>query len=183
MRKIPTIFLRDLDNKSRITRNPHPDCDWVFRGEGLPTRKYDGTCVLIQDGQCFKRREVRPGKKAPADFIEVQVDRETGKRIGWVPVRMGDPNDRYYFEALDRIGTPPDGTYELCGPKVQGNPEGFDEHVLVPHGRDILADCPRTFDELREWLADMDIEGIVFWHPDGRKGKIKKRDFGLPRVP
>jgi hypothetical protein len=42
-------------------------------------------------------------------------------------------------------------------------------------------DAPRTFNELREWLSGMDIEGIVFHHPDGRMAKIKKRDFGIRR--
>ena len=42
--------------------------------------------------------------------------------------------------------------------------------------------APRSFNELREWLKDRDIEGIVFHHPDGRMGKIKKRDFGQKRA-
>lgn len=74
----------------------------------------------------------------------------------------------------------PDGIYELCGPKVQGNAEKFERHVLIPHGREVL-DAPRTYDELKAWLADKDIEGIVWHHPDGRMVKIKKRDFGLKR--
>ena len=42
-------------------------------------------------------------------------------------------------------------------------------------------DVPRTFDGLREWLHDRDIEGLVFHHPDGRMAKIKLRDFGMKR--
>jgi hypothetical protein len=38
--------------------------------------------------------------------------------------------------------------------------------------------CPEG---LREFLAAHDVEGVVFHHPDGRKAKIKKRDFGLKR--
>jgi hypothetical protein len=30
--------------------------------------------------------------------------------------------------------------------------------------------------------AGQDMEGIVFHHPDGRKAKIKKRDFGQKRA-
>jgi hypothetical protein len=76
----------------------------------------------------------------------------------------------------------PDGTYELVGPKIQGNAEGFVEHVLVSHDlTGMYPDAPRTFNELREWLSGMDIEGIVFHHPDGRMAKIKKRDFGIRR--
>lgn len=76
---------------------------------------------------------------------------------------------------------PPDGTYELCGPKIDGNPEGFPEHVLIRHGHTELPQAPRTFDGLRAWLAERDIEGIVFHHADGRMCKIKTKDFGLKR--
>ena len=74
-----------------------------------------------------------------------------------------------------------DGTYELCGPKVQGNPERYDHHLLVRHGSEVLADAPRTFLALGHYLADNDIEGIVWHHPDGRMVKIKGKDFGLRR--
>lgn len=179
MKKIPTIFKRNPENMREILREPHPDCLWVFNGEGVATRKYDGTCVAIINGQYLKRREVKKGKKIPVGFIEVMHDPNTGKRVGWVPVRVDDPQDKWHMEAFDNQ---PDGTYELCGPKVQGNPEKFDSHVLVPHLKaEIYEDCPRDYDGLKNWFADKDIEGIVFHHPDGRMAKIKKRDFGLRR--
>ena len=78
-------------------------------------------------------------------------------------------------------GVIPDGTYEACGPKIATrlglNTEGFDRHVLIPHGKDVLEDCPRTFGPLMEYLRDKSIEGIVWHHPDGRMVKIKKPDF------
>jgi len=36
---------------------------------------------------------------------------------------------------------------------------------------------------LRDWIKPLDIEGLVFHHPDGRMAKIKKRDFGFRRKP
>jgi len=42
-------------------------------------------------------------------------------------------------------------------------------------------EAPRTFNELKEWFKDQDIEGIVWHHPDGRMIKLKKRDFGYKR--
>ena len=79
---------------------------------------------------------------------------------------------------------PENGTYELVGPKIQGNPERFDLYEFVRHSTaPIFYDAPRTFDGLREWLSRRDIEGIVWHHPDGRMAKIKKRDFGLERIP
>ena len=182
MRKIPTMFKRNPENMRYILNEPHPDCLWVFNGEGIATRKYDGTCVAIIEGSYFKRREVKKGKNAPDNFIEVMYDLNTGKRVGWVPVSNTDPQDKYHREAYDKLINKLDGTYELCGPKVQGNPERFEDHVLIPHAEtEVFKDCPREFADLKEWFVGKDIEGIVFHHPDGRMAKIKKRDFGLTR--
>lgn len=189
MKKIPTIFERDWNgDRSRVIDKMHPDCEWVFAGEGVATRKLDGTCCLIRGGKLFKRRELRQTDNSPVGFEQVDHDNETGKTVGWLPVGDG-PEDRWHREAfadLTRLGQPPlEGTYELIGPKIQGNPERVKEHVLVPHAicekydQSIL----RTFDGLRDFLAAKDVEGLVFHHPDGRMGKIKLRDFGLKRTP
>lgn len=181
MKKIPTIFDRDWDgNRSRIINKPHPDCDWVFRGEGVVTRKIDGSCCMVRDGALFKRRELKKGEREPVGFEMVDFDEETGKTIGWIPVTE-DPSDRWHREAFSPELA--DGTYELVGPKVQGNPEGYERHTLVRHDALIMTDQPpsREFEALASWLAGKDIEGIVFHHPDGRMGKIKLRDFGLRR--
>ena len=73
------------------------------------------------------------------------------------------------------------GTYELCGPKINGNPEGFSRHILVTHGSQHLVDVPRDFEGLRAWLADAQFEGIVWWSnimdPDAPMAKLKRRDF------
>ena len=47
----------------------------------------------------------------------------------------------------------------------------------MPHGALVIPDCPRTFGELREYLRPLDIEGIVFHHPQGMMAKIKKTDL------
>lgn len=128
----------------------------------------------------YKRREVKGGKPDPIDFELAEHDETTGKRIGWVPVGDG-PEDKAFREAWERINNPEDGTYELLGPKVQGNPEKRPHHELIWHGHMDAEDAPRTFDELAKWLDGLDIEGLVWHHPDGRMAKIKLRDFGLKR--
>lgn len=178
MRKIPTIFVRDPEDRSKLLPIYTPGCEWVFAGEGVATRKYDGTCCKVEGGVLFKRREIKPGQGIPPEFTEEQLDTNTGKRVGWMPVNCNDKQDRYHCEAFSGQ---PDGTYELVGPKVQGNPEKYDKHVLVSHkDAEVFPDCPRDF-SIPEWLRDKDIEGVVFHHPDGRMAKIKKRDFGMPR--
>lgn len=183
MRKIPTIFDRDWDgDRSRVLNVVNGACDWVFAGEGRATRKMDGTSCLIRDGKLYKRRELRKGEKEPPSFEVADVDLETGKIVGWVPVGDG-PEDRWHREAFEAT-KPEDGTYELVGPKIQGNPEKFKDHGLVSHRSVFLTydDVPRDFEGLKSWLAGRDIEGLVFQHPDGRMAKIKLRDFGLKRT-
>lgn len=66
MKKIPTIFERDWNgDRSRVTRVPNPACQWVFDGEGVATRKYDGACCMVRDGKLYKRRELGPKQSAP----------------------------------------------------------------------------------------------------------------------
>lgn len=183
MRKIPSLYQRNYDGDRLVRDEVVPGAEWVLAGEGVATRKYDGTCCLVRDGVLYKRLDVKPGKTAPPDFELEQHDPTTGKSFGWVPVGEG-PEDRWHREAMGAPDdTHPDGTYELVGPKIQGNPERFGTHTLVAHDyADDLLDAPRDFDGLRSYLADHDIEGIVWHHPDGRMVKIKAKDFGLRRV-
>lgn len=177
MQKIPTLFVRDPENMSRVLPKVNPDCQWVIDGEGEATLKYDGACCMVQDGKLYKRRELKRGDKWPDDFEPAtDVDPNTGKVQGWVPVGEG-PEDRWFREAFSP--DMPNGTYELCGPKVQGNPHGYERHVLIPHGEQSCPHCPREFYKLRDFFAANVMEGVVWHHPDGRMAKIKRRDFGF----
>lgn len=181
MKKIPTMFERDWGgDRSRVVDQVHPGCEWVLAGEGIATRKLDGTCCMVRDGKLFKRRELRASDKPPPLFEQADYDPETEKTVGWVPCDIG-PEDKWHLSAFEAEPSLPDGTYELVGPKIQGNPEGWSSHQLIAHGSIRGEDVPRTFEGLRDWLADRDIEGIVFHHPDGRMAKIKLRDFGHKR--
>lgn len=202
MRKIPTLFVRDPDDMRYVTREVHPDCKWVIDGEGEATWKYDGTCValLYTDGQqahtepplsgpsvetvelrWLARREVKPGKAPPPNFIPVEHDEVTGKTVGWEPVEQSS-FAKFHAEAVREAqnGVWPVGTYELIGPKINGNPEGADVHSLWLHAAADAVDAPRDFDGLAEFLAAFVGEGIVWHHPDGRMAKLKRRDF--PKV-
>lgn len=186
MKKIPTLFVRDMTTKL-VTPDVTPGCEWVTEGRGVATEKIDGTACLVRDGKLYKRYDAKHGKTPPADFEPAQdaPDPNTGHWPGWVPV--GDrPEDKYHREAWTETwnytdgNTLRDGTYELMGPKIQGNSYNLDEYQLWRHGDIVLVDAPCTYDELKEYLFDNHIEGIVWHHPDGRKAKLKRRDFGLP---
>jgi hypothetical protein len=183
MQKIISLFQRNYDGDRLVRDEVVPGAEWVIAGEGVATRKWDGTCCMIRDGKLYKRYDAKKGKTPPAGFEPAQEpDPVTGHHPGWLPV--GDaPDERWHREAFDNMETITDGTYELVGPKINGNPEGFEKHWLISHGSDAWRDCPRQFDAIREWIKAWNIEGIVWHHPDGRMVKIKKKDFGLPRKP
>lgn len=177
MKKIPTIFFRDEQDRKYVTDQINPECQWVFNGEGVATIKYDGTCLMFDGENWFARREVKAGGTLPDDFIEVNYDDITGKTIGWVPIETSSYH-KYFQEAYDPE-YPYRGTYELCGPKVNGNPEGFTQHVLVPHGWDEVVIEDRSYEGIRNFILnnlDSHHEGIVFWNGD-KRAKIKRRDF------
>lgn len=185
MKKIPTLFKRDFSLPGNpITAEYNDGTEWVLAGEGVATRKYDGTSVLIRGGKMYKRYEVKEGREEPYGFELADYDKTTGKKMGWIEVGNGS-EDKWYREAsvglTDGLAMA-DGTYELVGPKVQGNPEGYKSHYLVAHETaQAFTDVPTEFESLKRWLESKDIEGIVWHHPDGRMVKIKKKDFRLKR--
>jgi Family of unknown function (DUF5565) len=184
MKKTPTAFERDWDgDRSRVVDQPHVDCGWVFAGEGTATRKIDGTCCMVRGGKLYKRRELRKDETAPPLFEVADYDDETGKTVGWIPCDIG-PEDKWHMQAFEAQPGLPDGTYELVGPKTQGNPEHYEKQTLVGHNDESLVfnpQPPRDFEALRNWMTGRDIEGIVWHHSDGRTAKLKLRDFGLKR--
>jgi hypothetical protein len=185
MQKIPTLFLRN-DADHRICNEYNPPALWVRDGEGVATIKFDGTACLLRDGILYKRYDAKKGRTPPPDFLPAQEspDVVTGHWPGWVPVH-DTPENTWYSEAVASSrpdGGWIDGTYELCGPKVQGNPEGFPYHVLIPHGKHHLTGIltpPRDFIGLRAYLINHPMEGIVWHRGNGNMAKIKAKDFGL----
>lgn len=189
MQKVPTLFVRNPEDRRHVLNEVTPGCEWVLAGEGRATRKYDGTCVRLDAaGAWWARREVKPGKSAPAGYQVVQRDEVTGKAVGWEPMAQSG-FAAFHAEALDAAEDCEDpwspwpvGTYELIGPKINGNPERYDTHWLIAHEHaSPLAVLPLTFEGIREslqtWHRLDRIEGVVWHHPDGRTAKLKARDF------
>jgi hypothetical protein len=46
---MPCLFVRDFTDKRnpKISTDVTPGCEWVMAGEGVATRKYDGTACLV----------------------------------------------------------------------------------------------------------------------------------------
>lgn len=183
MNKIPTLFARDPEDRAHVLPTVNPECQWVLDGEGTATRKWDGTCVMLDAaGEWWARREVKPGKAQPPGYMPISTDEITGKTVGWEPI-IQSSFAKLHTEALANSAAAKAGTYELLGPKINRGPDGFDAHILVRHGwaplseRQDCATAPRDFDGLREWLLGRPYEGLVWHHEDGRMAKLKARDF------
>ena len=52
------------------------------------------------------------------------------------------------------------------------------QDVLVPHGKHIIT-VERTFQGIKRFLSEHEVEGIVFWKDGVPQCKIKRRDFGF----
>ena len=80
MKKIPTLYQRDPDDRRFVTTDVTPGCEWVLAGEGTPTRKFDGTCTMRDDaGRWWARREVKPGKTPPTGWRQVDRERDEAR--------------------------------------------------------------------------------------------------------
>lgn len=92
----------------------------------------------------------------------------------WVLAGEGFPTRKY------------NGTYELIGPMINGNPDRATAHRLERH---TVAETIGVLDEGGASVANPDPadvialcrewgwEGTVWHHPDGRMAKLKVRDY------
>lgn len=182
MKKITTLFIKHPNDLGRVINEIDPINNWVFNSGVIASRKYDGTACAIINGVLYKRYDVKKGKSVPENAIPCQKpDEITGHWPHWVKCSRSDNSDKWHVEAFDSRELK-DGTYELCGTKIQGNPEKFTDHCLVKHGDAVIPMLPINFESIRDYLAKEDIEGIVFYEPfTGRMCKIRKSDFGIKR--
>ena len=181
MESIPTLFVRNDRGRVTFPATINPECQWVADGEGVATVKWDGTACAVIDGVLYARHRHEASKgDPPPGWIHHSRDLSQQSGHGWLAVDGRNPSHRWHCEAAWRSEDrpPPDGTYELIGPKVQGNPYHLSAHALRRHG-DVVVDAPRDAEGLMKFLVDFGHEGIVFHHPDGRMAKVKCRDFGL----
>jgi hypothetical protein len=188
MEKIPTIF--DRGDAFKVVDQPRKGCEWVFAGEGLATEKIDGTNVrlTVRAGRVVRVEKRRNPSK---------LQKQQGIIDGWyVDADEHGKEDKWIYEAVRGTDVQgwPDGEHsvEALGPSIQGNPLGLPNHLCVPFNLEIPVydDVPRSYDGLKRFLETLDsrfapghlAEGIVFHHPDGRRAKIKRKDFAGGRA-
>lgn len=183
MEKIPTIF--DRGDGFKVVDRVRAGCEWVFEGEGAATEKLDGMNVrlTVRSGQVVRVEKRRNPTK---------VQKAKGIVDGWyIDADEAGPQDKYIYDAAGNTDVAgwPDGEHccEALGPKIQGNELGLDRRFCAPFNLEIptYGQDQRNFESLRAMLESLEskfapgnlAEGIVFHHPDGRRAKIKRKDF------
>jgi hypothetical protein len=185
MEKIPTLFERD--DRFQVVDRPRAECAWVFDGAGVGTEKLDGTNIrlTVRSGQIVRVEKRRNPSKA---------QKQAGVIDGWYVDTDNSPEDKWILAAAENTDVTgwADGEHscEALGPRIQGNPLALAEHLCIPFDfqAPTYSDVPRDYQDLQAYLATLEskfspgnlAEGIVFHHPDGRRAKIKRKDF--PRV-
>lgn len=205
MRKIPSLYVR-LERSSLVdTDKVTPGCGWVFQPQThlFISIKRDGTPVLYREGLWYQRRSLKskldPGNEGipkPVDFTPCQPapgyddESKQWEWPGWVPLE--NQFKKLVDEAVISRGgmkEVEDGfTFELCGPKINANPEGLDTHHLFIHASEIVMttaqDTPLTTTYLMQVVKTIKHEGVVIYSGNIVDGamqcaKLKKRDLGL----
>lgn len=179
MKKIPTLFERRFENHKVAEVLPvvTPGLEWVLKGEGDATLKYDGACCAYFDGVFYKRYDAKKGKKPPEGAIPCcEPDPVTGHWPHWIKV-TDKSEDMWFKAAFENTIILQDGTYEAVGPHFKNNPYGLEQDILVRHGI-TKVEVERTYEGIKEWLRTHAEEGLVFWKDGEPQCKIKRKDFG-----
>lgn len=195
MQKIPTLYERVYEGHKIVGIKPvlHEGITQEMLNQAIPTEKFDGSCCCVLDGVFYKRFDAKRGRKIPEGAIPCcPPDPITGHHPHWVKVDISEPSpeDRWFVEAykltlcyFNSKPPLPDGTYEAIGKHFNGNPYHFDDtDILIPHGKhvlDISWDVSCAFDDIKQYLSNHYIEGIVFWLDGKPLCKIKRTDFGF----
>jgi hypothetical protein len=186
IKKMPALFVINRETHEATTELNTPAA-WVFTEPSRPTYKKDGTSITVaEDGTIYARRSVKKGKTAPAGFILAEVDSYTGHSFGLEPINQSGFAKMFREAVSDQKLDP--GTYELCGPKINGNPEGLKSHQLLPHGSELATDIPdmrtipreEAYETLKTLFAgykERGIEGVVWWGNNGKRTKLRVKDF------
>eukprot|EP01130_Rhizamoeba_saxonica_P013548 TRINITY_DN5791_c0_g1_i2.p1 TRINITY_DN5791_c0_g1~~TRINITY_DN5791_c0_g1_i2.p1 ORF type:complete len:261 (-),score=69.13 TRINITY_DN5791_c0_g1_i2:70-852(-) len=184
--------------------------------------------------QIYKRYDIRPGKgrTIPEDAIMGAINENGVADICWINITKSlSPGDAHFLGAYKRdedlnitelsmvnmispdefslewvpISDIKPGTYELIGPKVQGNiyklpTEDIIEHTLMKKKKMRLSEIPRHYfvehgifpvtdteftietfelETVRDYIVERRIEGLVFHCSDGSLFKVNRGHIGV----
>lgn len=184
--KLESPFEREVINGDYVVVDKvKPEYEWVFTNpDVIAVEKLDGTnvSIVIEDGQIksiWNRTERLPFfNRGKAHIVKGILE----------------SFERGYLDLLD------DGQHfgELIGEKVNGNPYKIEGHLWIPfetYAKEHLryksfGKYPKNFQAFSDWFKELMplftlkrgwkdgfVEGVVFYHPDGRMAKLRKDMF------
>ena len=188
MKKMNPLFLKDWSTHGGRVSTKKDEEIWSWVKDSVPHIRRDGTSVMVKDGVPYYRYELRRGKedKLESDFIKCDETNESIYTTYWIPLDGSNETrniigkNRALIE-LVKNGDYVDGTYEFCGEGIGGNHEKIDGYKLFKHDSEPITDTiTYEFDWLRNYICNMDNEGIVFHHATDNtiKAKLRQSDFG-----
>lgn len=191
--KLYSPFVREMINERYITTEKiDPDFAWVFEDEGVKAvDKLDGTniCLRVEKGKV-----TRIFNRLNEKFVFPPGTTQTK----WEGACMEGIARAIQKEWLKNW---PDGDYygELIGEIINANPHKIQGHMFVPfewlkrkcHWRSwIKNQYPKNYSAISEWFKEMPslfnqtlgleevkAEGLVFFHPDGKRMAKLRRDM------
>lgn len=181
MKKMKTLF--NQDERYKVISELRAENSFVLDGDYSVYRKRDGTSVMIEDNQMYRRYDAneKKGRKIPKGSIHCQTEpAPNGSFPVWVGVKSDEPSDKFHIQAFNQQKHWLDGTYELCGEKINGNKENIQGVKLIKHDSEEIKGLELTFDGVKEYLTDNVIEGLVI--KDNKTGlmtKIRRKDYGM----
>lgn len=188
VKKMPALFVIDR-TIHKATDAVNEKGAWVFEEPSTVTIKRDGTGITVtEDGKVYARRTVKKGRPVPPGFLLAELDTFTGHQFGLEPIEQSGFHKIFKEAAEGFDGNIPAGTYELLGPKLAGNPENLDKHLLAPHGTEEATEIPdmrnipreQAYEILKPIFAgykERGIEGVVWWGADGKRTKLRVYDY------
>ena len=196
MKKIPTLFRRVFGENKVIDILPEitEGCEKAFL-HGDATVKFDGSCCAIINGELYRRYDAKNGKPVPEGAVKCQEEPDpiTGHFPCLVKCDRNNPDDKWFWSAYDTFHSVikkhlpkslndsvriSDGTYEAVGEHFNSNPYKVESDFLTLHGK-VKIEVERTFEGVKKFLKENNVEGIVFWLDGKPVCKIKRTDFGF----
>jgi hypothetical protein len=132
MKKIPCLFQREFRPREGgrgveavLLETVTPGLEWVLAGEGIATRKWDGTACMVRDGALWRRYDAKRDKPAPSGGIPCdEPDEKTGHWPHWVPSWGRHRGTRLLARRGAARQDPPRGLRDAVGSKAMNEGHG-----------------------------------------------------------
>ena len=195
--KMKSPFVRkDIDGNYLAINEFEEGYNWLYDTGVIAVDKIHGSnlCVIFQDGKLIY---IDNRKNRILESPAISTDHNRLNRMAIEGV----------LSAIDRGWIPKGYTGrvygELVGPKMNGNLHLLDRYYFVPFdylknhcawNSWVSGKYPKSFESIKDWFelmpslftkrimkVEAPAEGLVFYHPNGYKAKIRKDFFDYKR--